>query len=166
MSTNLRRVKRDQTGQDTSKVVWKQTMRAVEDAAVDIWAAQDTGMEDGGAPRQAALSSVERLKHEVGFGWGGMKMGWAHQEGHKGKRGIRRRGTFLAVQEKWRAEMHKVMTDSRGWGRYVMRQMLGRSGASMVVVSLYLPIKSGVKDPGGGTWNWQVQQMLNLKARL
>ena len=36
MSTNLRRVKRDQTGQDMSKVVWEQTMRAVEDATVDI----------------------------------------------------------------------------------------------------------------------------------
>ena len=36
MSTNLRRVKRDETGQDMSKVVWEQTMRAVEDAAVDI----------------------------------------------------------------------------------------------------------------------------------
>ena len=36
MSTNLRRVKRDETGQDMSKVVWGQTMRAVEDAAVDI----------------------------------------------------------------------------------------------------------------------------------
>ena len=47
MTTNLRRVKRDQTGQDMSKVVWEQTMRAVGDAAVDIWAAQDTGMEDG-----------------------------------------------------------------------------------------------------------------------
>ena len=46
MSTNLRRVKRDETGQDMSKVVWEQTMRAVEDAAVDIWAAQDTGVED------------------------------------------------------------------------------------------------------------------------
>ena len=42
MSTNLRRVKRDGTGQDMSKVVWKETMRAVEDAAMDIWAAQDT----------------------------------------------------------------------------------------------------------------------------
>ena len=36
MSTNLRRVERDKTGQDMSKVVWEQTMRAVEDAAVDI----------------------------------------------------------------------------------------------------------------------------------
>jgi hypothetical protein len=36
MSTNLRRVKRDETGQDMSKVVWKETTRAVEDAAVDI----------------------------------------------------------------------------------------------------------------------------------
>jgi hypothetical protein len=47
MSTNLRRVKRDETGLDMSKVVWEETMRAVEDAAVDIWAAQDTGVEDG-----------------------------------------------------------------------------------------------------------------------
>ena len=81
MSTNLRRVKRDQTGQDMSKVVWEQTMRAVEDhAEVDIWAAQDTGVEDGGAPGQAALWSAGKLKDEVGFGWGGMKMGWTHQQ--------------------------------------------------------------------------------------
>ena len=141
MSTNLRRVKRDKIGQDMSKVVWGQTMRAVEDAAVDIWAAQDTGVEDGGAPGQAAPWSAGRLKDEVGFSWAGMKMGWTHQQGHKGKQGIRRGGTFLVVQEKWRAKMHKVKTDSRGWGRYVMREMLGKSGASMVVVSLYLPTR-------------------------
>ena len=166
MSTNLRRVKRDETGQDMSKVVWKETMRAVEDAAVDIWAAQDTGVEDGGAPGQAALWSAGKLKSEVEFSWGGMKMGWTHQQGHKGKMGIRRGGTFLAVQEKWRAEMHKVKADSRGWGRYVMREMLGKSGASMVVVSLYLPTKSGAREPGGGAWDWQVQQMVNLRTRL
>ena len=166
MSTNLRRVKRDETGQDMSKVVFGQTTRAVEDAAVDIWAGQDTGVEDGGAPGQAALWSAGKLKDEVSFSWGGMKMGWTHQQGHKGKQGIRRGGTFLAVQEKWRAEMHKVKTDSRGWGRYVMREMLGKSGASMVVVSLYLPTKSGAKEPGGGAWDWQVQQMVNLKAKL
>ena len=44
--------------------------------------------------------------------------------------------------------------------------MLGKSGASMVVVSLYLPTKSGANEPGGGAWDWQVQQMVNLKARL
>ena len=55
MSTNLRRVKRDETGQDMAKVVWQETMRAVEDAGVDVWAAQDTGVEDGGVPGQAAL---------------------------------------------------------------------------------------------------------------
>ena len=166
MTTNLRRVKRDGTGQDMSKVVWKETMRAVEDAAVDIWAAQDTGVEDGGTPGQAALWSAGKLKSEVGFSWGGMKMGWTHQQGHKGKLGTRRGGTFLAVQEKWRAEMHKVKADSRGWGRYVMREMLGKSGASMVVVSLYLPTKSEARGPGGGAWDWQVQQMVNLRTRL
>ena len=36
----------------------------------------------------------------------------------------------------------------------------------MVVVSLYLPTKSGAKEPGGGAWDWQVQQMVNLKAKL
>ena len=55
-------------------------MRAVEDVAVDIWAAQDTGVEDGGAPGQAALWSAGKLRDEVGFGWGGMKMGWTHQQ--------------------------------------------------------------------------------------
>ena len=95
-------------------------------------------------------------------------MGWTHQQGHvhKGKQVIRRGGTFLAVQERWRAEMHKVESASRGWGRYVIREMLGKSGASMVVVSLYLPTRSGAKEPGGGAWDWQVQQMVNLKARL
>ena len=29
-------------------------MRAVEGAAIDTWAAQDTGVEDGGAPGQKA----------------------------------------------------------------------------------------------------------------
>ena len=47
-----------------------------------------------------------------------------------------------------------------------MREMLGKSGASMVVVSLYLPTKSGAREPGGGAWDWQVQQMVNLKTRL
>ena len=58
--------------------------------------------------------------------------------------------------------MYKVKTDSRGWGRYAMRVLLDKSGASMEVVSLYLPTKSGAKDPGGGAWDWQVHQMMNL----
>ena len=62
--------------------------------------------------------------------------------------------------------MHKVKTDSRNWGRYVMRELLGKSGASMVIVSIYLPTKSSSKQPGGGAWDWQVQQMGKLKARL
>ena len=47
-----------------------------------------------------------------------------------------------------------------------MRQMLGRNGASMVVVSVYLPTRTGAKEPGGGAWDWQVQQMANLRRRL
>jgi hypothetical protein len=68
-----------------------------------------------------------------------MKMGWTHQQGHKVGKGLRRGGTFIAVKEDWRAEMHKVRTDRRGWGRYVIRELKGRNGASMAVVSLYLP---------------------------
>ena len=41
-------------------------------------------------------------------------MGWTHQQGHRGRRGVQRGGVFLAVKEEWRAEMHKVKTDSRG----------------------------------------------------
>ena len=93
-------------------------------------------------------------------------MGWTHQQGHKGKQGIRRGGAFLTVQEQWRAEVHKVKSDNRVWGRYVMREMLGRSGASMVVVSLYPSTKSGARESGRGAWDWQVQQMGNPKARL
>ena len=62
--------------------------------------------------------------------------------------------------------MHKVKTDSRGWGRYVTRELLGRNSASMVVVSLYLPTRSDSKEPGGGAWDWRTQQMLNLRRRL
>ena len=75
VSTNLRRAKRDESVQDMSKVVWEQTVRAMEDVAVDIWAAQDTRVEDGGAPGQAVLWSAGRLKDEVGLTWAGMKMG-------------------------------------------------------------------------------------------
>ena len=100
MSSNLRRVKRDETGQDMSKVVFGQTTRAVEDAAVDIWAGQDSGVEDGGAPGQAALWSAGKLKDEVSFSWGGMKMGWTHQQGHKGKKGIRRGGGLKCTRSR------------------------------------------------------------------
>ena len=68
MSTNLRRVKGARIGQDMSKVVWEQTMRAVEDVAVDVWATQDTWVEDGGEPGQTALWSAGKLKDEVGCG--------------------------------------------------------------------------------------------------
>ena len=33
----------------------------------------------------------------------------------QGQAGDRERGTFLAIQEKWRAKMHKVKTGGRGW---------------------------------------------------
>ena len=167
MSTNLRRVKREQgDGDEMSERVWIDTLQAVEDAGVDVWAAQDTGVEDGGSPGQAALWSAGKLQQKVGSGWGGRKMGWTHQQGHKVGKGLRRGGTFLAVKEDWRAEMHKVRTDRRGWGRYVIRELKGRNGASMAVVSLYLPTGADKKEPGGGAWDWQAQQMRNLRGRL
>ena len=166
-STNLRRVKREQgDGDEMAERVWTDTLQAVEDAGVDVWAAQDTGVEDGGSPGQAALWSAGKLQQRVASGWDGRKMGWTHQQGHKVDKGLRRGGTFLAVREDWRAEMHKVRTDKRGWGRYVIRELKGRNGASLAVVSLYLPTGAGKKEPGGGTWDWQAQQMRNLRGRL
>ena len=47
-----------------------------------------------------------------------------------------------------------------------MREMLGKSGNSMVVVSVYLPTKSGSQQQGGGAWDWQMQQMARLRAKL
>ena len=47
-----------------------------------------------------------------------------------------------------------------------MREMLEKSGASMVVISLYPPTRSDANEPGGGAWAWQVQQMVNLEVRL
>ena len=124
MSTNLRRVKREQgDGNEMAERVWIDTLKAVEDAGVDVWAAQDTGVEDGGSPGQAALWSAGKLQQKVSSGWGGIKMGWTHQQGHKVGKGLRRGGTFIAVKEGWRAEMHKVRTDRRGWGRYVIREL-------------------------------------------
>ena len=72
----------------------------------------------------------------------------------------------MAVKEDWRAEMHKVRTDRRGWGRCVIRELKGTNGASMAVVSLYLPTGTDRKEPGGGAWDWQAQQMRNLRGRL
>jgi hypothetical protein len=167
MSTNLRRVKREQgDGDEMAERVWTDTLQAVEDAGVDVWAAQDTGVEDGGSPGQAALWSAGKLQQKVASGWGGRKMGWTHQQGHKVGKGLRRGGTFLAVKEDWRAEMHKVRTDKRGWGRYVIRELKGRNGASMAVGSLYLPTGADKREPGGGAWGWQAQQMRNLRGRL
>ena len=72
MSTNLRRVKREQgDGDEMAERVWIDTLQAVEDAGVDVWAAQDTGVEDGGSPGQAALWSAGKLQQKVGSGWGG-----------------------------------------------------------------------------------------------
>ena len=93
-------------------------------------------------------------------------MGWTHQQGNKVDKELRRGGIFIAVKEGWRAEMHKVRTDRRGWGRYVIKELKGRNGASMAVVSLYLPTGADKKEPGGGAWDWQAQQMRNLRGRL
>ena len=79
-----------------------------------------------------------------------MKMGWTHQHGHKVDKGLRRGGTFITVKEDWRAEIHKARTGRGGWGRYVIREPKGRNGASMAVVSLYLPIGADRKAPAGG----------------
>ena len=36
----------------------------------------------------------------------------------------------------------------------------------MAVVSLCLPTGADRKEPGGGAWDWQAQQMRNLRGRL
>ena len=72
MSTNLRRVKREQEdGNEMVERVWIDTLKAVKDDGVDVWAAQDTGVEDLGSPGQAALWSTGRLQQKVSSGWGG-----------------------------------------------------------------------------------------------
>jgi len=72
MSTNLRRVNREQgDGNEMAERVWNDTLQAVEDVGVDVWAAQDTGVEDGGSPGQAALWSAGKLQQKVSSGWGG-----------------------------------------------------------------------------------------------
>ena len=58
MATNLRRVKREQGTQEMAKTMWKETLSAVEDASVDVWAASDTGVENVGTPGQASLWSA------------------------------------------------------------------------------------------------------------
>ena len=51
MSTNLRRVKREQgDGNEMAERMWINTLKAVEDAGVDVWEAKDTGVEDGESP--------------------------------------------------------------------------------------------------------------------
>ena len=64
------------------------------DLRVDVWAAQDTDVEDGGSPGQAVLWSAGNLQQRVSSGWGRRKMGWTHQQGHKVGRGLRRGGTL------------------------------------------------------------------------
>ena len=72
MSTNLRRVNREQgDGNEMAERVWNDTLQAVVDAGVDVLAAQDTGVEDGGSPGQAALWSAGKLQQKVSSGWGG-----------------------------------------------------------------------------------------------
>ena len=93
-------------------------------------------------------------------------MGWTHQQGHKMSKGLRRRGACIAGKKDWWAEIHKVRTDKRGWGRYVIRELKGKNGASMAVVSLYLPTGADKKEPGGEAWDWQTQQILNTRRRL
>ena len=77
-----------------------------------------TGHWCGGWGVTRAGSTVEcRQVATEGELWvGGVKMGWTHQQGHNVNKGLRRGGTFIAMKEDWRAEMHKVRTDSRGPG--------------------------------------------------
>ena len=72
MSTNLRRIKREQgDGNEMAERVWDDTRQAVEGAGGDAWAVQDTGVEGGGSPGQAALWSAGKLQQKVSSGWGG-----------------------------------------------------------------------------------------------
>ena len=65
------RVKREQgDGNEMAERVWTDTLRAVEYAGVDVWAAQDTGVEEGGSPGQVALWSAGKLQQRMSSGWG------------------------------------------------------------------------------------------------
>ena len=56
------------------------TLKAVEDAGVDVWATQDTGMDDGGSPGQAALWSAGKLQQKVSSGWGWRNGLWSQNQ--------------------------------------------------------------------------------------
>ena len=85
MSTNLRRVKRDATGQDMSKVVWEQTMRAVDDAAA-LGHMGSTGYGGGGWWSTWAGSPMECWEAE-GCSW--VRLGW-HEDGVDSSAGSQR----------------------------------------------------------------------------
>ena len=50
MGSNLMRIKRERGEQCMAAYTWKVTQEVVEEAGVHIWAASDTGLEDGSSP--------------------------------------------------------------------------------------------------------------------
>ena len=69
-------------------------------------------------------------------------------------------GTLLAVaqgNDRWDRELK----DTRGWGRWTGKTVMGKLGAKLIVVSVYGPVRS---DSSGSIWQQQLKAMQGITA--
>ena len=134
-----------------------------QDWSVDVAAISDHCLSAGtGAAGKCDLVVGQGLSSYRGSGhqmreacnWGGDGMQWSIGEGLPSSNGPGG-GTLLAVaqgNDRWDRELR----DTRGWGRWNGKTVMGKLGAKLLVISVYGPVRS---DSSGSISQQQLKAM-------
>lgn len=160
VAANLRRVKTDSNTGMGETVAMRELVTVLQTMGADVLCAADTGLENGTAARQAKLWSAGIAECALRE-WGGKGQTWIHSEGMKRNRG-RAGGAAVVTASSLKGFAARKIVDSRGAGRYVLRELTGSNGMRMVVGACYLACWSESE----GMWQQQLEMMGKLKGEL
>ena len=109
---------------------------------VDVMMLQETHWEDPKCVTQPSLYIGGKAADALRRNWGGDKARVVTAQGHRSKKGWNG-GVALGTGEELKPFMGRKEVDSRGWGRYVIVEMVGVNGNKLGLVTWYAPSRDG-----------------------
>ena len=92
-------------------------------------------------------------------------MGGVWQQGTQTMKDDVMGGCCSLLHEGWMLRNGREVVDSRGWGRWSGVTVIGKGGSTMVLMSVYWPVKGQQEEDGGSMWARQQQAMTALGLR-
>ena len=127
--------------------------------SIDVVLLQDTGWQDPLSVTQPELHSGGKGSEEMKRHWGGKRARVVTAQGYKVKK-TWVGGVASGTVEELKPFAGRKISDARGYGRYVITELVGANGCSVAIVNWYMPTRKG------GAWKMQTEMMETLESDL